>query len=90
MKANTKNLLQGIRTGLGYTQEAIGEILGIAADTYGKKERGKIPFTIREARIIARVLDLTPEQYDEIFCNGELFLSKGNNAGNIFLGRESI
>lgn len=54
------NLIR-IRKENGLTQKKMAEILGIAADTYGMKERGKLQFTQDEMFFLSRYFNLPLE-----------------------------
>lgn len=46
--------------------------IGKSPDTYAKKENGAIKFSPEEIPIIAKVLELTSEQVNAIFFDGNL------------------
>ena len=61
--------LRRIRKERGMTCEQMGELLNIATTTYSKKERGKIPVTLKEAKIAA---DFFGDSIDSIFFENTL------------------
>lgn len=46
--------------------------IGKSVVSYAKKERGEVKFSDEEKVVIARELDLTPEQVNAIFFDGNL------------------
>ena len=46
--------------------------IGKSVVSYAKKERGEVKFSDEEKVIVARELDLTPEQVNAIFFDGSL------------------
>lgn len=51
----------------GLTQQDIAQELGINKKSYNFKENGKSQFTIKQAAIISRRLELTLEEMHDIF-----------------------
>lgn len=54
------------------TRRDMGKAIGKSADTYAKKENGVVKFSPDEIPIVARVLELTSEQVNAIFFDGNL------------------
>lgn len=61
--------LKALRIAKGLSQSDMAKILGIGLTTYNKKEQGKIPFSLPEAKYIADIFGAT---IDEIFFNYEV------------------
>lgn len=68
--------IKGVRAGFGYTQKYMAEQLGIEPDSYSKKERGLIRFTLPEKQKLIEILQLTPEQINELLCDGLVPLNR--------------
>ena len=64
--------IKSARTELGYTQAYMANVLGICVDSYSKKERGKTAFSDEEKLLLVRTLNLSIQQFNKIFYNGEL------------------
>ena len=64
--------IKGARTRLGYKQQDMAKLLGIATSTYEKKERGKARFNIGETFKLAEALKLSYEQLDDYLLGGML------------------
>lgn len=62
--------IKAYRTFSTWTQEEIAEKLGISQATYNKKENGKIPFSLAEAKKIA---DLFGKNIEELFFEDAVF-----------------
>lgn len=76
-KIKTKpNEIKGARVRLGYTQEYMADMIGVSVHTYRKKENGEIDFSDTEKVIVKRVLDLTSEQVNDFFFDGQLLKDK--------------
>lgn len=56
----------------GKTREDMAAAIGKSLMSYGKKERGEVSFSDEEKVVVARELDLTPEQVNDIFFDGSL------------------
>lgn len=54
------------------TKEDMAAAIGKSVVSYCKKERGEVKFTDDEKIIVARELDLTGEQVNAIFFDGNL------------------
>lgn len=64
--------LEYARRRKGKTKEDMAALIGKSLVSYGKKERGEISFNDEEKVLIARELELTPEQVNAIFFDGNL------------------
>ena len=62
--------IKAYRTLKDLTQGEIAEVIGITQTTYSKKENGKIPFTLAEAKKIA---DLFGQNIDALFFEDGVF-----------------
>ena len=60
--------IKGARTRLGYTQQYMADRLDISLDTYRKKEKGVIKFAVT----VAKLLELTAQQVNDFFFDGQL------------------
>jgi DNA-binding XRE family transcriptional regulator len=56
------NSLKGAIAEAGYTQGKLAEKLGVSVNTLSAKISGKTKFTIDEAALICKVLDITDEK----------------------------
>ena len=54
------------------TRKDMANLIGKSLNTYGKKERGDVEFTDEEKVIVAKELELSPEQVNRIFFDGNL------------------
>lgn len=54
------------------SKEDMAEAIGKSVVSYGKKERGEVSFSDEEKVIISKELDLTFEQFNVIFFDGNL------------------
>lgn len=50
-----------------FTQHTLARKLGIGKSSYCRKEKGEVPFTLKDIKIIKKELGLTIEQIDDIF-----------------------
>lgn len=64
--------LKGLRVGAGLTQEQISKELGMATKTYNRKELGLVEFTRDEISKLAKILDMSLQQVNEIFFENKL------------------
>lgn len=64
--------IKGARTRLGYTQQYMADRLDISLDTYRKKEKGTIKFADTEKVTVAKLLELTAQQVNDFFFDGQL------------------
>lgn len=71
------SLLKGKRVSQNKTQTDMARVIEKSVDAYAKKERGKVLFTPDEARVIAVSLNLTLEEFNDIFFDSKLPF--GNN-----------
>ena len=62
--------LEYARKRKGKSKEDMAALIGKSVVSYGKKERGEVGFSDEEKVIVARELDLTPEQVNVIFFDG--------------------
>ena len=53
----------------GLYQKDVAKKIGIHPQTYFRKERGLMEFTVREARMLAKILDCT---IDDLFSEKEV------------------
>jgi len=60
MKYSPEINIKAERTRKGFTQEDMSKKLGMSANSYGLKERGKRSFDLNEFRIICQTLDCEP------------------------------
>lgn len=54
------------------SKEDMAAAIGKSVVSYSKKERGEVKFSDEEKAIISRELDLTGEQFNAIFFDGNL------------------
>ncbi len=66
------NKLKGKRVEKGYTQNEMADFIEKSFDSYSKKERGEVFFTPNEMLIIAIKLELTAQEFNDIFFDGRL------------------
>jgi len=64
--------IKGARTRLGYTQKYMADHLGIAENSYHKKESGKVRFTDEEKIQLAHILELSLAQFNDFLFDGKL------------------
>jgi DNA-binding XRE family transcriptional regulator len=64
--------IKGARTRLGYTTSYMAYLLGIADDSYRKKERGIVKFSDEEKVVVAKALELSAQQVNDYFFDGKL------------------
>ncbi|WP_125154311.1 helix-turn-helix transcriptional regulator [Clostridium rectalis] len=55
-------MLKAYRILNGLTQKEMGEIIELSRSSYNRRENGKIPFSLEEAKIIANEFNLTIEE----------------------------
>lgn len=63
----TINTFKTLRVYKGFTLAELSEVLGINKASLSKKERGLLPFNIREIKVIKEIFKLTPTEIDDIF-----------------------
>lgn len=56
----------------GKSKAELAAAIGKSVVSYAKKESGKVQFTDEEKVIVTRELDLSREQFDDIFFDGNL------------------
>lgn len=61
------NDFKSLRIQKGYTQEKLSVLLKVSKPSLSKKERGVVPFNLREISMLKQILGLTPKQIDRIF-----------------------
>ena len=62
------NKLKGKIKGMGYTQKELAEQIGLSLSRFNAKLNGnKAVFTLGDVCAMKRILNLSPEQVDEIF-----------------------
>jgi DNA-binding XRE family transcriptional regulator len=64
--------LKSKRVGKGFNQEKTALAINTTLPTYCNKENGKNPFTTVEIEKLAELFDLSVNDVDEIFFNGNL------------------
>lgn len=69
--------LRALRILRGLTVKDMGEALGKAPSSYSQKERGINSFQDDEKIIIAKVLGMTVQQFNDVFFDGKLELKAG-------------
>lgn len=66
------NEVKSARVRLGYDQQFMADSLGISLDSYGGKERGKLNFTDAEKIELAKILNMTVDQLNDVLFEGKL------------------
>lgn len=61
--------LKAARVRKGLTQRDVAKKMRLGETSYTKRENGKVPFTIDEAKELKKILALSKEQAYEIFFN---------------------
>ncbi len=56
----------------GYSQKEMASKMGLGLSSYCLKENGKTGFSMEEALSLARLLDLTPGEFNDYFYDGLL------------------
>jgi len=54
------------------TQDEVSKLLGVTISTYNRKELGLVDFKREEVLRLAKILDLTLQDVNEIFFNNKL------------------
>ena len=67
-----KLYMEYVRKKKGKTTRDMAALIGKSPVSYGKKERGEIKFSDDEKVIVARELELTQEQFNYLFFDGNL------------------
>ncbi|HHV42816.1 MAG TPA: helix-turn-helix transcriptional regulator [Clostridiaceae bacterium] len=64
------------------TQDEVSKLLGVTISTYNRKELGLVDFKREEVLRLAKILDLTLQDVNEIFFNNKLtdMLNKNQTA----------
>ena len=65
-------MLKGFRVGKGKTQSDFGAMIEKSFDSYAKKERGEVEFTLDETAVIAIETGMSFEEFNAIFYDGSL------------------
>lgn len=65
-------MLKGYRVGRGLTQKDVGDMIEKSTDSYAKKERGEVEFTLPEAAVIAVQTEMEFDDFNAIFFDGRL------------------
>ena len=60
------------RVDTGYTQQQAADFIGKSIGSYNKKEKGIVKFTDDEKAKLAELLEMTDEEYLDIFLDGQL------------------
>lgn len=69
-------MLKGFRVGKGKTQKDIGDMIEKSFDSYAKKERGEVEFTLDETAVIAIETGMSFDEFNAIFYDGRLPFGK--------------
>jgi len=64
--------LKGFRVGKGKTQKDVGDLIEKSTDSYAKKERGEVEFTLDETVVIAIETGMDFDEFNTIFYDGRL------------------
>ena len=64
--------LKGFRVEKGKTQRDMGDMIEKSFDSYAKKERGEVEFTLDETAVIAIETGMSFEEFNAIFYDGRL------------------
>lgn len=72
---NTQKL-KGFRVGKGKTQTDYGNVIEKSTDSYAKKERGEVEFTLNETALIVIDSGMSFEEFNAIFYDGCLPFGK--------------
>lgn len=73
--------IQGRRRALGYTQQQMADILNKSIESYRKKERGEVGFSLNEAVTVAEALGFSLDDFNEAFLNGKLTNQRSRGTG---------
>ncbi|MDY5912430.1 MAG: helix-turn-helix transcriptional regulator [Inconstantimicrobium porci] len=66
------SLLKSKRILVGLTQRKIAKKLGISEKSYNHKEQGKSDFKLQEVKSISKKINLSMEEVNNIFFDGDL------------------
>lgn len=69
-------MLKGFRVGKAKTQSDIAEMIEKSTDSYAKKERGEVEFTLDETAVIAIETGMDFDEFNAIFYDGRLPFGK--------------
>ena len=69
-------MLKGFRVGKGKTQKDLGDMIEKSFDSYAKKERGEVEFTLNEVALIVAGTEMTYDEFNAIFFNNDLPFGK--------------
>lgn len=64
--------LKGLRISKGKSQLYMSKCIEKSLDSYAKKERGSVFFTPKEMSVVAHELNMTFEQFNDIFFDRTL------------------
>lgn len=70
--------IRGARCSRKYSQRQMADALGISTASYQKREAGVTPFSDEEKVAIAKIFDLSMDQINEIFFDGNLPIGNRN------------
>lgn len=73
--------IQGRRRALGYTQQQMADILNKSIESYRKKKRGEVGFSLNEAVTVAEALGFSLDDFNEAFLNGKLTNQRSRGTG---------
>lgn len=65
-------MLKGFRVGRGKTQKNYADLIEKSVDSYSKKERGEVEFTLDEALAIVVNSGMEFDDFNAIFYDGRL------------------
>ena len=72
---NTQKL-KGLRVERGLTQKEASDMIEKSTDSYAKKERSEVEFTLDEALLLTLGFGMDFDQFNAIFFNGSLPFGK--------------
>ena len=62
-------ILKDLRNNAGLSQEDIAKHLKITKSAYSRKENGKLPFSLKEVKIIIQILKVPKKKIINIFLD---------------------
>ena len=65
-------MLKGFRVGKAKTQKEMGDMIEKSLDSYAKKERGEVEFTLDETAVIVIETGMSFDEFNAIFYDGRL------------------
>lgn len=74
-------MLKGFRVSHGKTQKNYADLIEKSTDSYAKKERGEVEFTLNEALAIATDSGMDFDEFNAIFYDGRLPYRKIERSG---------